>query len=353
MVMAPISSRIVAEAAVRRDVTSFDCIFVTPKIERGAASDGSADITLPIAANTLTELSGRSDTELDGLVGNGFARKVFDLIEARTSVRVFALPFEVDPTDTAAERMAKVVTAIATLNSDAEIAKLPHQRVPAILLPREAGIVITPNADGVDANSAVAALELQYDVNTHIGAVSFVDAGPITVAARADMVADQAALDQAAVTAWQGLNSHPGIVSVVNRGDSGGYENMWGSVIAYVHWANATSIHGLHYQPTTFDDPIAGLSGINPPVTFNPRNTAGAVALRHENLSSLIVWEGSDYLYGGRTSHDANDPRRVLAYDIISNDMVASAQRDIVQYADTDNTPSNRESPTAAYPTRP
>ena len=42
--------------------------------------------------------------------------------------------------------------------------------------------------------------------------------------------------------------------------------------------------------------------------------------------------------------HDANDPRRVLAYDIISNDMVASAQRDIVQYADTDNTPSNRES---------
>ena len=149
-------------------------------------------------------------------------------------------------------------------------------------------------------------------MNTHIGAVSFVDAGPITVAARADMVADQAALDQAAVTAWQGLNSHPGIVSVVNRGDSGGYENMWGSVIAYVHWANATSIHGLHYQPTTFDDPIAGLSGINPPVTFNPRNTAGAVALRHENLSSLIVWEGSDYLYGGRTRHDANDPRRVL-----------------------------------------
>ena len=58
--------------------------------------------------------------------------------------------------------------------------KLPHERVPAILLPRETGIVVTPNADGVDANAAVAALEIQYDVNTHIGAVSFVDAGPIT-----------------------------------------------------------------------------------------------------------------------------------------------------------------------------
>ena len=109
MVMAPISSRIIAEAAVRRDVTSFDCVFVTPKIERGAASDGSADITLPVAANTLTELSGRSDTELDGLVGNGFARKVFRpyrIPHQRPRVRPAV---QVDPTDTAAERMAAVV----------------------------------------------------------------------------------------------------------------------------------------------------------------------------------------------------------------------------------------------------
>ena len=237
-----------------------------------------------------------------------------------------------------------MVAALNVLNNDTELMKLPHGRVPAILAPRETGIVISPNADGVDANSVVAALETHYDVNTHIGAVSFVDAGPITVAARADAVADQAMLDQPAAIAWQNLNAHPGIVAVVNRGDAGGYTNMWGSVIAYVHWANATSVQGLDYQPTTFDDPIAGLSGINPPVTFNPRNTHGSVALRHENLSSLITWEGRDYLYGGRTPHDANDPRRVLAYDIISNDMVASAQRDIVQYADTDNTPTNRES---------
>ena len=344
MVMAPISSRIIAEAAVRRDVTSFDCVFITPKIERGAASDGSDDLTIPIAANTLTELSGRSDTELDGLIGNGFARQVFDYIEARTSVRVFVLPFEVDTTDTAAERMAKVVTAIGTLNSETELMKLPHRRVPAILLPRETGIVVTPDADGVDANSAIAALETQYDVNTHIGAVSFVDAGPITTAARADAVADQAALDQPTVTAWQALNSHPGIVPVVNRGDAGGYTNMWGSVIAYAHWANATSVHGLGYQPTTRDDPVSGVSGINPVVTYNPRNTTGSVALRALGLSSLITWEGRDYLYGGRTPHPASDPRRVLAYDIISNDMVASAQRDIVEYDDTDNTPANRES---------
>lgn len=344
MVMAPISSRIIAEAAVRRDVTSFDCVFVTPKIERAPAADGSDDITLPIAANTLTELTGRSDTELDGLVGNGFARKVFDLIEARTSVRVFALPFEVDTTDTAVERMAKVVTAIGTLNSDAELMKLPHARVPSILLPRETGVVVAANADGVDENAAVAALETQYDINTHIGAVSFCDAGPITVAARADAVADQATLDQAAVTAWQGLNSHPGILAVVNRADAGGYSNMWGSVLAYVHWANSTSVHGLHHQPTTFDDPVAGVSGINPLVTFNPRSTGGAVALRHENLSSIITWEGQNFLYGGRTAHDANDPRRVFAYDIIANDMVASAQRDLLLYLETDNTPTNRES---------
>lgn len=339
MVMAPISSQIIAEAAVVREVTSFDCVFVTPKIERAAAADGSDDITLPVAANTLTELSGRSNTDLDGLIGNGFARKVYDFIEARTSVRVFILPFAVDTTDTQAERLAKVVEAINELNDDAEVAKLPHGRVPAILCPRETAITASSAA-----NPVVAALRTQYDINQHIGAVSFVDAGPVTEAARADAVADQATLTQADVVEWAGMNSGPGILPIVNRGDAGGYTNMWGSVIAYVHWANSASTNGLQHQPTTFDDPVAGVSGINPAVTFNPRSTRGAVALRAENLSSIITWEGQHFLYGGRTAHNANDPRRVLAYDIISNDMVASAQRDLLLYADTENTPANRES---------
>ena len=138
-----------------------------------------------------------------------------------------------------------------------------------------------------------------------------------------------------------------GIMTVSNRGDVDGYNEMWGSVIAAAHWGRVTSVKGIGYQPTTFIDPIAGVSGLDPARYYVPRDgssPAYVLANTPNYLTSLITWEGQDYLYGGRTQHPANDPRRVLAHDIVTNAMVADAQRDLVIYHDQLNTPSNRES---------
>ena len=310
--VSPISVVINPRRQVSRAASPLSIVLVTPKIELGASA--ADDITIPAPDNELTEITNANE---DTQLGNGFARAAYDYIESGSSVRVFALPFAVDRTDNAdSARLPRVVTALGALSNEVELAKLPNRTCDLIVVPNETG-------RGTGANSVVSALK-PFGLDTSLGAISVVDAGPTD--------GDRT---QAAVTAWEAANADPNVVAISNSGDVAGQADMPGSVIMAGHWARYTSIHGIHAQPTNLRDTLTGVSNIQPERAFDERDgSSSAVVLAADPIymTSIIDWNGSHYMWGGRTQHGAGDPRINIGNNLVSHRMVKEARRVLAPY---------------------
>lgn len=312
----PVSVRTEVRPRTEVSASPLNIILVTPKVELGA--NAGADVTIPAADSTLTEITSANET--DQLGAGTFAKDAYDFIESGASSRLWVLPFPVVRADAEAARLSKVVTALSALDKTEEKAKLPNGKADMIVCPRETGL-------GTGANPVVAKLKT-FGLDTHIGAVSIVDAGEW---GGANPVAQEPS--QADVLSWETANADPNVMAVTNRADVSGYDGMWGSVIAAAHWARWTSLRGIHYQPTNLVDTLAGVSDITPERVFNESDgSSSAVTLGQRELTSLITWNGQHFLWGGKTRFTGEDPRSFLSNNIVAHRIVKDATQDMAIY---------------------
>lgn len=314
--VSPVNVQVRPRATTVTEISPLSMVLVLPKVELGAQA--ADDVTLPAADSTLTEIT---EANKDAQLGvEGLAPRMYDYIESGASVRLWVLPFPVLRADALPARLAKVVTALNALDKTDERAKLPNGKVDAIVLPRETAI-------GQGANVVVAKLKT-FGLDTSLGAVSFVDAG--VFANRTPTAAEPA---QADAIAWENDNADPNVLAVTNRADAAGGSGVFGSIIAAGHWARYTSQYGIHHQPTNLRDVVVGVSNITPDRIFNESDgSSAAVVLAREPLTSIITWNGSHYLWGGKTKFQASDPREELSNNIVAHRIVKEATLDLAPF---------------------
>ena len=303
------------------------------------------DVVIPAAnfpANQLTEITSANVDHLgtvpaaNAATETSLMRAAYDYIEAGASLHVFALPFEVAAADTAAQRNAKVVTALnTTLNSSVERAKLPTDGVDVILVPQETAV-------GTGADNIYAALEVLCDSNP-LECVALVDAGGL--AYDNDARPGNAEPTAADVKLWSGNNRNLRIYAFSNRGDVANYNDMWGSVIAAAHHARYVSRGGVHAHPFNLRDPVLGVGSIRPLRAFDPGDgSSSAIAVsRDDRVGSIVQYDGVDFIWGGRSYATEDDPRQVLANHIVANRMVKFAKRRMARFLELRARGSNLE----------
>lgn len=320
----PLSSRVEARPSTQRTTSPLSAVMVVPKTELGTNPDGSDDTVIAAPDNQLTRIT--SSNEVSSLAPSGFVKAAYDEIELGASVDLFVLPFDVARADSVDARLTKVVAAFTAMNTAAQKAKLPHNTIDAILLPRESAI------EGSNPDNA--AFNALSTTCAAFEAVGVCDAG--TISASGSITDTPTFAD---VQTWESQHSDPNIVAVTNRGDVAGYAGMFGSVIYLAHWAEVTSYPGSNYgigaQPSNLRDLVRGVSNINPMFAFDENDgSSEAVVLRNEpnHLTSLIEWNGGLYFWGGRTQWPANDPRTYVSNLLISNRIRKEARRDLTSY---------------------
>lgn len=289
--VAPLSARIIARHGINVEDSPLDMTIVLPQ------EDG-----VTAAFNELVDLT-TDDLATANLGSSGFGRAVYDYIEDHANVHVSLLPFEVDGTDNAAGRAARVVGALDALNSPVELAKIGGPP-DIIILPDEC------SRGGTVSNPVVATLK---SICATRGCTAFVDSAQDS---------------QANAALWAGNNVNLNIFAFTNKGDVRGQSAMWGSVIGAGMWGHYTGIHGIHAQPANLRDHVLGVSNISPERLFSEGDgSAPAEALSDEGLTSIITWDGGHYLWGGRTGTVGTDPRVYVSNNIVSQRMVKQARR--------------------------
>lgn len=335
-----VSTEIRVRPPLRRALSPWSMAVSVPKIEQETLDEN--DKTLPVAApiNKLVRVNAaNADTVLGDSV---FARAVYDFIESGASVDLFLLPFEVDTTDDGnASRIARVVTSLGAFSDPAEVAKLPHRKLDLYVAPRETGL-------GSDSNPIVAKAKELYVPNGHVGAITICDAGPLTVRAGIDQLLDEDNPTQTDVSTWESNNSGPSIYSVSNRGNIGGYDNMYGSVIVAAHQAQYTTTqYGLGHNVFNLVDEIVGVSSLLPDRHFDPfdgSSEADVLSKPPHHLTSLIQYEGIYHAWGGTSQFAADDPRQYLFNNLLAQRIVKEAGRDMAPYIGQRATRSTLES---------
>lgn len=313
--------RVEAEAQAQADVSPLSFVFPVEKESSVSAPD-----------NELTEITfSNEDTQLGEAT---LAKNGYDFMESGGTARLFVLPVTPTGSDpvTTEERLDSFVAAlVAGLDDDLQRNKLPHGSVDFIVLPRETALGPVGTLETPGHNRVFTKLR-EYGLDTSLGAISIVDAGPV-VDYSSPTATEPSFAD---VQVWEAGNSDPNIMAVTNRGDVAGYPNMWGSIIAAAQWIRWTSHFGIHAQPTNLRDLVLGADSFKPNRNFSPEDgstEADVLSVAPHHLTSLITFNGNHFLWGGKTQFpNANDPRSFVSNNLISHRMVKQAKRDIFPY---------------------
>ena len=260
-------------------------------------------------ADALTEINDSNVAAQLGAASNK-GHLWYDHIESKANVHIAVIPFD----DTDAEGNAP--TALDALQSATERAKLSFS--PDILLiPDYPGRLLTSasailtEAEIVCADPSILCRAIT-DAYNPVGTATGVQADVIT---------------------WAGLNTGPHLLAMGNDAPVAG-TTEFGSVIAAAHICHYASIHGVGSHPFNLSSPVTGTGTPEPVRVFDISDgSAEAEALADEFVSSLIIYDGHEFIWNGHLkTTDTGDPRRFFGNAVISDRMVKRARRVLAPY---------------------
>ena len=218
------------------------------------------------------------------------ARQVYDRIEAKSNVHVAVIPF--DATNPAVNGPAALD---ALLNAD-ERAKL------YAVSPYGVDVVLAYDYTGRASGASAILSKLEtVCADPKVDAMFIVDG----YLAGSPLTSTQA---QALNWGTQNGNRHDGI-AVTNGGDVGG-SFEYGSVEVCAHICQYSAQRGIGVHPFNLSDPLTGVGTPSPQRAFDIHDgSASAEVLDNAGLTSLITFDGVDYIWGGKTTYAATDPR--------------------------------------------
>lgn len=304
-------------------------IMVMPSQDFVTGYTGGA-IASPFVVNNLTEITASNLAMLGTPATDStfMAKAAYEYIESGSSVHVYALPFNAASGDDFPTRAPKVVTAINALDTSVVKNVLPRAQADMLLVPRETAFGPTD-----DVNSILSAIETVCQ-SSHMGLVALVDVGNATALANTANPAATAPTTADLTTTIKNRYRHLHIYAMSNRGATSNYPGMWGSVIAAGHQARYASIDGVGAYPWNLRDAISGVHSLAPERVFDPGDgSSEAVSLAAtDKLSSIIQWEGVDYLWGGESYSAQADPRQNIGNHIVANRMIKRSKRVMAPY---------------------
>lgn len=259
----------------------------------GPAESGEVTAT----TNQMTSVTDSTAATLLGTTSD--LRRWYDHIEARAAVDIAVLPYVASTNS--ANAASNAVSALDSL--------LNAQHVAAVGGPPD--IVVAPNITGIGtgANSVVSKLETVC-AHASVSAIAIVDAYHENSSPQNDVVT------------WQNNNSGADILAVTNQAIVGS-NNEWGSVIIAGHMAQWSTSEGVGSHPFNLRHPISGIGTVTPTRVFSLYDgSAAAETLADAHLTSIILFDGADYAWGGRLNvSSTGDPREYAGNAVIANRM--------------------------------
>lgn len=241
------------------------------------------------AVNTIATVDDSSPAAVLGV--NTKASKVYEEIEAKSNVHVAVIPFD------DRNHQANGPVALNALLSSEQRDKL-YQVSPYGV---DVVLVYDYGSRLEGANAIISRLET-------VCADPKVDAMWI---ADSYLAGDPLTSTQAQALAWATANGNrQDGLAVTNGGDVGG-NFEFGSVITAAHICQYAAQRGIGVQPFNLSDPLTGVGTPAPRRAFDAHDgSASAEVLDNAGLTSLITYDGIDYIFGGKTSYPDTDARQ-------------------------------------------
>lgn len=261
-------------------------------------------------ANVVTDIP--SDVVATAQLGAlSTARRWYNYLEAQANVHVGVIPYV--PAVALVDAETNAVAALDVVTNAAELAKIDGPP----------DIILAPDLPGrgTAASTVVARLETLC-VDQRIEAVAIVDAYHLVAGAV-----------QADVLIWGTNNLGADIFAMTNNAAVGGVDE-WGSVIAAGHLAKYAASEGVGSHPFSLRHPVTGIGTLSPVREFSLSDgSASAEALANGFLSSLILHDGSDYIWGGNLNAAVTgDPRHYLGNAVIAKRMVKRGRQALASF---------------------
>ena len=301
MAMAPITVRTTPRLTASVPVSPLTVLMLIPK-ETGVTP----------AVNIITAVDDTAPADvLGGATNEG--RMWYELLESQSNINVFALAF--DPTDPAANGPA----ALNALLNPVERAKLYAVSVYAV------DVILAGKYTGAaqTANTIVQRLEsVCADARVKAAWVGDGFAGPA--------YNHMQTLTQ--VQAWHGANGTRQSGIALANGAPVGTDQEFGSAIALATIARHAGLEGIGAHPFNLSDVILGIGAPAPEFVFDSADaTAAAEVLDNTNrMSTIITNDGNRYLWGGKTTWAAGDPRHWWGNLVVQN-RIEKAQRQVME----------------------
>ena len=262
------------------------------------------------AVNTIAAVDDSDPAAVLGAAAN-LGRRWYELVEGQSNVHVFALPFDAADVD---------VNGPAALN--------------ALLAPVQRAKLYAVSTYGVDV----------VHVGQYTGAAQ--TASPViqrleTVCADARVkaawiadgfVAANNAQTLAQAQAWAAANGTRRSGIALANGAPVASSQEFGSAIALATIARYAGLQGIGAHPFNLSDVVTGIGAPAPEFVFDSADaTAAAEVLDNTNeMTSIITHDGSHYLWGGKTTWEASDPRNWWGNLIVQN-RIEKRQRRIME----------------------
>ena len=254
------------------------------------------------AVNTIAAVDDADPAAVLGAAAN-LGRRWYDLAEAQSNVHVFALPFDASNA---------VVNGPAALNALLN----PEQRAKLYgVSPYGVDVVHVGQYTGATAaaNAIIQRLEtVCQDVRVKAAWIAdgYTDTG-----------ADLGTQTLAEAQAWAVANAtRRNGIAVANLASVAG-SLEFGSAIALATLARYAGLRGIGAHPFNLADVVAGIGPPAPEFVFDSADaTAAAEVLDNTNrMTSLITHDGSHYMWGGKTTWPAGDPRHWWGNLVVQN----------------------------------
>ena len=289
MTTAPFTTTINPRHTTIIETSPYSIVMLVPK-EADVPAVVNQIVDIPDEATALAQL-GPTTT---------MARMWHDYLESVANIHLGALPFT--PHATPATNDLNAATALDALLDAVELAKLSS-------LP---DFVLVPNYTGrATAASAIVTKLETVCADPRVGALGICDAYHLLSSPLAD------------VRTWGGNNLGPDILAITNTAPHAGVA-QWGSLLAAGHLCRYGAIRGIGSHPFNLSDHVVGVGTPTPVRVFSlDDSTAPAEVLADEDMTSVIVYDGAEYLWGGRLKTAvASDPRSYVGNAILAKRIV-------------------------------
>ena len=293
MTQAPFDATISVRQTAVVERSPYSVVLVLPK---------EAAVPAPAAALTVIGDATAAEAQLGDTTKTG--RQWYDYLEAQANIDIAALPFTPDSDD--AQQATNINAALQALLSAGELAKL-RSGVDLVVVPDDPG-------KATAASSIVTQLETVC-ADKRVLANGITD-GYHGSAAHADALS------------WAQANRAADVLAISNRAPVSGV-SQWGSIIAAGHICRYSATRGVGSHPFNLSDQIIGVGTPAPERAFSlDDGSASAEALADAFLSSIITYDGAEYLWGGTLGvADDSDPRINFGNAVLAHRIVKRAKR--------------------------